>query len=182
MKKIFVGQVLLILCCAFYLIWWYRGYRPGVSADRVGGLNGVLLLITAALGITGMLCSLGSIEMKTALRLDPHRIVVMGLITYILLLLITRLGFHRIVTTELFLIVGWTTLELTVVNRLLAAGCLTDAGFRAMCAVIAAAFTISIVFYVAYYRMDEMKAFYAAMVPLVTEGVSMAVLIGLAAA
>ena len=51
-----------------------------------------------------------------------------------------------------------------------------------MCAVIATAFTISIVFYVAYYRMDEMKAFYAAMVPLVTEGVSMAVLIGLAAA
>ena len=58
MKKILAGQVLLILCCAFYLIWWYRGYRPGVSADRVGGLNGVLLLITAALGITGMLCSL----------------------------------------------------------------------------------------------------------------------------
>ncbi len=182
MKKILAGQVLLILCCAFYLIWWYRGYRPGVSADRVGGLNGVLLLITAALGITGMLCSLGSIELKTALRLDPHRIAVMGVITYIVLLLVTRFGFHRIVTTELFLIVGWTTLELTVANRLLAAGCLSDGGFRAMCAVIAAAFTISIIFYVAYYRMDEMKAFYAAMVPLVTEGVSMAVLTGLAAA
>lgn len=182
MKKILGGQVLLILCCAFYLIWWYRGYRPGVSADRVGGLNGILLLITAALGITGMLCSLGSIEFKTALRLDPHRIAVMGVITYLVLLLVTRFGFHRIVTTELFLIVGWTTLELTVVNRLLAAGCLSDAGFRAMCVVIAAAFTISIIFYVAYYRMDEMKAFYAAMVPLVTEGVSMAVLTGLAAA
>ena len=182
MKKILAGQVLLILCCAFYLIWWYRGYRPGVSADRVGGLNGVLLLITAALGITGMLCSLGSIDRKTALTLDPHRIVILGVITYILLLLVTRFGFHRIVTTELFLIVGWTTLELTVVNRLLAAGCLTDVGFRAMCAVIAAAFTISIVLYVVYYRMDEMKAFYAAMVPLVTEGMSMAVLTGLAAA
>ena len=129
-----------------------------------------------------MLCSLGSIELKTALRLDPHRIAAMGVITYIVLLLVTRFGFHRIVTTELFLIVGWTTLELTVVNRLLAAGRLSDGGFRAMCAVIAGAFTISIIFYVAYYRMDEMTAFYAAMVPLVTEGVSMAVLTGLAAA
>ena len=182
MKKILTGQILLILCCAFYLIWWYRGYRPDVSADRVGGLNGVLLLITAALGITGMLCSLGSIELKTALRLDPHRIVILGVITYIVLLLVTRFGFRRIVTTELFLIVGWTTLELTVVNRLLAAGCLSDGGFRAMCGIIAAAFAVSIIFYVAYYRMDEMKAFYAAMVPLVTEGVSMAVLTGLAAA
>ena len=36
--------------------------------------------------------------------------------------------------------------------------------------------------YVTYYWMDEMKAFYAAMVPLVTEGMSMAVLTGLAAA
>ena len=35
--------------------------------------------------------------------------------------------------------------------------------------------------YVTYYWMDEMKAFYAAMVPLVTEGASMAVLTGLAA-
>ena len=182
MKKILAGQVLLILCCAFYLIWWYRGYRPGGSADRVGGLNGLLLLITAALGITGMLCSLGSIELKTALRLDPHRIVILGVITYILLLLVTRFGFHRIVTTELFLIVGWTTLEMTVVNRLLAAGRLSDGGFRAMCAVIAAAFAVSIICYVAYYRMDEMKAFYAAMVPLVTEGMSMAVLTGLTAA
>ena len=182
MKKILAGQILLIFCCVFYLIWWYRGYRPGVSADRVGGWNGVLLLITAALGIAGLLCSLGSVELKTALRLDPHRIVVMGAVMYILLLLVTRFGFHRIVTTELFLIVGWTTLELTVVNRLLAAGRLSDAGFRALCVIIAAAFAVSIIFYVAYYRMDEMKAFYGAMVPLVTEGASMAVLIGLAAA
>ena len=52
--KITSFQILLILCCAFYLIWWYRGYRPGVPADRVQGLNGVLLLITAAHGITGI--------------------------------------------------------------------------------------------------------------------------------
>ena len=43
--------------------------------------------------------------------------------------------------------------------------------------VIAAAFVISMVLYVAYYRMEEMKAFYAAMVPLITEAAAMAVLI-----
>ena len=32
---------------------------------------------------------------------------------------------------------------------------------------------------VAYYRMEEMKAFYAAMVPLVTEAAAMTILIGM---
>ena len=38
---------------------------------------------------------------------------------------------------------------------------------------------VGMVLYVAYYRMDEMKAFYAAMVPLVTEAVTMAVVVGM---
>ena len=44
---------------------------------------------------------------------------------------------------------------------------------------LAAAFLISMVLYVAYYRLEEMKAFYAAMVPLITEASAMAVLIGI---
>ena len=136
MRRILTGQTLLVLCCVFYLIWWYRGYRPGAVSGRVSGINGILLLIT-------------------------------------------RYGFHRIVTTELILIVGWTVLEMTVINRLSAAGGLSDRGFAVMCIVIAAAFLISMVLYVAYYRMEEMKAFYAAMVPLVTEASAMVVLIGI---
>ena len=54
-----------------------------------------------------------------------------------------------------------------------------DRGFAVMCIVIAAAFLISMVLYVAYYRMEEMRAFYAAMVPLITEAAAMAVLIGI---
>ena len=42
---------------------------------------------------------------------------------------------------------------------------------------IAAAFVISMILYVAYYKMEEMKAFYAAMVPLVTEAAAMAMMV-----
>ena len=63
------------------------------------------------------------------------------------------------------------------INRLYAGEFLTGGNFYLMCAVIAAAFIISMVLYVAYYRMEEMKAFYAAMVPLMTEALSMAVLV-----
>ena len=48
-----------------------------------------------------------------------------------------------------------------------------------MCIVIAVAFLVSIILYVAYYRMEAMKAFYAAMVPLITEAGAMAVLTGI---
>ena len=178
MRRILTGQILLILCCIFYLIWWYRGYRPGVSVNRAGGLNGILLMITAVLGISGLTFSLMRIEEIAEPKMNPMIIVIAGIIGYFVLLLITRFGFGRIVTTELILIVGWTMLEMTVINRLNAAGFLSGRGFAVMCVVIAAAFLISIVLYVAYYRMEEMKAFYAAMVPLITEAVSMAILVG----
>lgn len=102
MRKVLIGQMLLILCCIFYLVWWYRGFRPGDSA-------------------------------------------------------------------------------VIVINRLNAAGNLSDGKFVVMCLVIAAAFLISMVLYVDYYRMEEMKAYYAAMVPLITEAVAMAVLVGMLA-
>ena len=179
MKQIVTGQALLILCCIFYLLWWYRGYRPGVTASRVGGINGILLLITAALGIAGVVFSMMKAAPVQAEKIRPMHIIIAGIISYISLLLVTRYCFGRIVTTELVLIVGWTMLEVSVINQLNAAGCLSDGRYVFMCIVIAAAFIISMALYVAYYRMEEMKAFYAAMVPLVTEGAAMAVLIGI---
>ena len=179
MKRILAGQTLLILCCVFYLIWWYRGYRPGTSVNRMGGVNGILLFITAALGITGIILSLGRMEIKTAYALEPVVITAGGVAAYFVLMAVTRYGFQRIVTTELILIVGWSVLELTVVNRLFAAEVLSGRGFAVMCVVLGTAFVVSMVLYVAYYRMEAMQAFYAAMVPLVTEGASMAVLAGM---
>jgi hypothetical protein len=103
--------------------------------------------------------------------------VIGGIAAYIILMVITKYGFQRIVTTELFLIVGWTMMELSLLNRLSGSGLLTGPKLVIMYVVIALAFVISMILYVAYYRMEEMKAFYAAMVPLVTEGLSMATLV-----
>lgn len=178
MKKILAGQAILILCCAVYLVWWYRGYRPGMSVNRLGGLNGVLLRITVGLGIAGLVLSLWRIEAIRAFVLSPGLIAAAGIAAYFALLLLTRYAFGRIVTTELLLIVGWTTLETSVLSRLYAAEALSGRGFAFLCAVIGAAFVLSMVLYVAYYRMEAMKAFYAAMIPLLTEAAAMAVLCG----
>lgn len=177
MNRTITGQILLILCCIVYLVWWYRGFRPGVSVSRVSGVNGVLLLVTAVLGLAGVAFSLMHDEAPSPWKISPVAIIIGGVIGYIVLLVMTRFIFHRVVTSELFLIVGWTMLEMAVIDQLNAQGVLGDRGFVIMCVVIAAAFIISMVLYVAYYKMEEMKAFYAAMVPLVTEGASMAVLV-----
>ena len=177
--RILTGQFFLVICCAVYLIWWFRGYRPGTIISRTGGFNGFLLLCMMLSGITGIFLSLSKPEITRELKADPYVILFSGIAGYLLLLFITRNLFHRAVTTELLLIVGWSALELTVLTRLNGAKVLTDSGFLAMCLVIAAAFIISIALYVAYYRMEETKAFYAAMVPLVTEAVTMMILLGM---
>ena len=176
-KQVLTGQILLILCCVVYLVWWYRGFRPGVYVSRAGGVNGILLLITAALGMTGIIFSLMPVQYVAEPIFSQLSTIICGIAAYILLLAVTKWGFHRIVTTELILIVGWTTLEMAVVNKLYASGALSYGDLLFTFFVIAAAFLISIVLYVAYYRMEEMKAFYAAMVPLVTEAIAMAVIL-----
>ena len=177
MQKIVTGQILLIICCVFYLIWWYRGFRPGIMVNRVGGINGILLLITAAFGISGLVCSLTTIPGVKSVRISSFAVITGGIVIYIVSLLVTRFLFHRIVTSELFLINGWTMLEVSVISRFEAAELLSGGGFAVMCFVIAAAFIISMILYVAYYRMEEEKAFCAAMVPLVTEAAAMIVLV-----
>ncbi len=177
MQKIGMGQILLILCCICYLVWWYRGFRPDVKVRRTGGINGVLLLVTAVLGISGVVLSLSPVLEMTAAKLNPVYIAVGGILGYLLLLWITRVVFGRVVTSELLLIVGWTVLEVVVINRLNAAQMLSDPSFFAMGIVIAAAFAISMVLYVAYYRMEEWHAFYTAMVPLLTEAATMTALV-----
>ena len=77
MKRILIGQILLIICCIFYLVWWYRGYRPGVVVSRTGGVNGVLLLATAAFGVAGLICSLTRVQAMVPLITESAAMAVL---------------------------------------------------------------------------------------------------------
>lgn len=174
MRRVLAGQILLIICFGFYLVWWYRGFRPGTSVNRVRGLNGVLLGLTALFGVSGIaLTVLGGSAIEGVPKINPALIPAIGIAAYVALLLITRGLFQRVVTSELLLIVGWTVLEAWTIVVLNGAAYLSDGQFAALMAVLAAAFIVSNILYVAYYRMEEMKAFYAAMVPLVAAEVFM---------
>lgn len=176
LRDVVMGHLLLIVCCVFYLIWWSISFRPEQSVNRVGGYRGVLLLITAVSGMAGLIISIFGINLISGTPKIPNlAICVAGIAAYIVLLLITWFGMKRPVTTELVLITGWTVLELCCINTCQAGGALTSAQSALMLIVIAVAFVISMVLYVLYYRMEEWRAFYAAMVPLITEAVAMVI-------
>ena len=177
MRQIITGQLLMVICCIFYLIWWYMGYRPGVQVDRMQGANGVLFMLIFVSGVAGLVFNFMPSAETSTTKYRQIFIVLGGIATYIIFMIITKYGFHRIVTTELFLIVGWTMLELSILNRLSGSELLVGSRLVLMYCVIALAFAISMVLYVAYYRMDKMKAFYVAMVPLITEGLAMVILV-----
>ena len=179
MRHIITGQTLLIACCIFYMIWWYRGFRPNVEADRLGGINGILLLITAILGVAGILFSLMPTPETAGTKYGQMYIIIGGIAAYIILMMVTKYAFNRIVTSELFLIIGWTMLELSLLNRLSGSGLLSGTRLMAVYVSVLLAFIISMVLYVAYYHMEDNAAFYSAMVPLITEAASMGVLIGM---
>ena len=177
MRHIITGQILLIVCCIFYMIWWYRGFKPNVEADRLGGINGILLLITAVLGVAGILFSLMPTPETAGTKYGQMYIIIGGIAAYIILMVITKVAFNRIVTSELFLIVGWTILELSLLNRLDGSNLLSGTGLMVVYVSVVLAFIISMILYVAYYRMEDNAAFYSAMVPLVTEAASMGMLL-----
>lgn len=173
------GQILLAVCCVFYLIWWSISFRPGETVNRVGGVRGLLLLVTALCGIAGVLLNAhgNSMVPRDLEPLNGGWVIAAGVLAYVVLLLVTTKGMKRPVTTELFLITAWTVLEVSTMNALCGAGSLTGGRLLFMGAVTAAAFIISMVIYVLYYRMEAWHAFYAAMVPLATECLAMLLLV-----
>ncbi len=175
MGQIRIGQGLLIICCIFYLIWWSVAFHPLHGDSHTRGIDGILLLITAVVGLLGL-----TINMAGIVRLPSEKgftsgiiIVVDGIVAYIILLYGTRIFLHRQVTSELFLIVGWTMLEVASINRAFAWGIVTLDKVTFFLIITAIAAILSLFFYLQYYRVKPMTGYIFGMVPLITEGITM---------
>lgn len=176
MRHLLIGQLLLIACCISYLVFWSLGYKPGTEVNRLDGLTGVFLLITATLGLAGVgvtIAGFNSIPADHKPPISMPLICVIGIGLYFVLMFLTGKLMNRPVTTELILIVGWLVLELCFADAFAGNGT-SKARIVGMVVIIIAATVLSLILYVLYYRMDPEKAYYAAMVPLITEAVGMA--------
>jgi hypothetical protein len=178
---VFSGNLLLLFCSLFYLIWWIISFRPGSPGGPVG-----VFCITAAF-ITGIaaiaLLSAGISSLSHNSKGLPVRSILIGAaVLFIVLLLVTTVVFHRQVTSELIIIHIWAALEISAVAVLYGTGRFGPGRVAALAVLVGIATVVGLICYVLYYHLDGMSSYRVGMVPLATDAFVMAVfLISLAA-
>lgn len=177
-RQMFWGNVLLVVCCAFYLAWWLLAFKP-MGAVR-GMASGWLLLPASVAGVAAVVLTVRGIGAATAgaaaeKGLFPsHSILWGGIAAYVLLLVVTVLLLRRPATTELILIVGWAMLALSEIDALYGAGRYSQGTAVGFAVVIGGAALVSLVCYVLYYGLSSRAGYYDGMVPLLLAGSIMA--------
>ena len=171
-KQIFIGNVLFIICCAFYLAWWLLAFKPSGAITGTGWL-----LIPASLsGLLGVIIVLWGILAKTPEnRLFPGSFILWGgIFLFFILLAVTVMLLKRPATSELFLIVGWGMLALAEINALFGMGLFSHRLSVGFILAIGAAIGVSLVCYVLYYHLDSNAGYIDGMIPLLLSALTMA--------
>lgn len=172
-RQILKGNLLLVVCCIFYLIWWLLAFRP--SSPLKGFRSGWLLIPAAASGIAGVLFAVKGCKAvpDSAVLFSLRTLAIVGVAVYFLLLLITGIVFHRAVTTELVLIVGWTVLMLAEISTVYGAGILGHTqAFALMAAAVMVGFA-SLICYLLYYHLDKTAGYLDGILPLAFVSIDM---------
>ena len=103
-------------------------------------------------------------------------IPVLGIISYMILLFVSANLFHRQVTSELFIIVGWTVLELCIVGTLYRYGAIGRGNLAAYITGIIIVTVLSMVCYLLYYDLEYVKGYIDGMIPLILTGIMMVII------
>ncbi len=174
-RQMLLGNILLIGCCIFYLLWWILAFKP---TGAVKGMKSGWLLIPAFLfGIAAVV-----LIIKGANDADTNRsffsgraLLLSAVITYVVLLLVTMAVFHRQVTTELLLIVSWAALMFLESNALYGVGIFSGNVTIGMLLSAVIAAVVSMICYVLYYELGDRAGYIDGMIPLILAAVYMAV-------
>ena len=167
-RQILTGNIWIIVCCVFYLMWWLMAFKP---TGAVPGMKTDWLLLPAlAAGAIGVLMALRGIYKISP---DPSSylfpggaVIIGGVAAYVILLVVTLIILKRPVTTELFLIVGWGMLALSEVNALFASSVFSHGLSIVFVVIIIAAIAVSLICYILYYRLAGVSGYIDGMIPL----------------
>ena len=184
-RQIFIGDVLFVVCCAFYLAWWVLAFRPvgaagGIGSSPAGELQTGWLLIPASFaGLWGVILIIWGVAMrKREVRLIPGLYILLGgVAAYFILLAVTALLFKRPATSELILITGFCMLMLAEVNALYGSGVFSRDTSVGLFILIGAVTVISLICYVLYFPLNGRSAlagYVDGMIPLLLAGLTTA--------
>ena len=172
--RVLVGNVLFVVCCAFYIGWWVLRFRP--NNPVMGVRSGWLLIPAAVAGIVGVvLIIMGINSLGSEHALFRNGVVLMGwVLAYMASYFVTRWLFDRPVTSELILITGWAALALAEVNTLYGVQIFSRVATVVLIVVIGIVLVACLVCYVLYYRLDARMGFIDGMIPLILTGLFLA--------
>lgn len=173
METLFKGILMLAACSGCYLVWWGVAFYPERHVPL--WLSGILLVATAACGIMAVNWMVQGIFQAEKVRagIPVGWILAGGVIGYVVLLVISNIIFHRMVTTELFLIVGWAVLNLIVVDTLYASGLFSDGVSSLFVVLTLIVVVLSLYCYMIYYDLEKWKGYIDGFLPLVMVGIAM---------
>ncbi|MCD8300402.1 MAG: hypothetical protein LUC41_04420 [Clostridiales bacterium] len=177
-RQMLIGNVLLILCCVFYLAWWLIAFKP---VDAIKGMkSGWLLLPAFVFGIAAIIQIVrGSGGEGIQTVLIPKLVILLGgLAVYIILLIVTRKLMGRPVTTELLLIVGWAVITFLELDALYGLGRFSKAAVIIFMIITVAAAVVGLRCYLLYYGLDARMGYIDGMIPLIIIAAMMAVITG----
>ncbi len=174
-RKILTGNILMILCCIFYLAWWLLAFKP--TGAIKGMKSGWLLMPAFIFGVASVYqIAGGSGSVDNQLKLfSGNAVIIGGVVAYLILFAGTAVLLKRQVTTELFLIVGWTALMFLELNALYGMGHYTRSVTILLLVITVVAAAVSLICYLLYYNLDKVKGYVDGMIPLLLVAVMMAV-------
>lgn len=175
-KQIVVGNIFLIVCCVFYLLWWIIAFKPEGAIK--GMRSGWLLFPAFVFGIASIVLLVQSFHLPDASTslFSNLWVLIAGAVIYIVLFAITSKCFHRIVTTELLLIVGWTVLAICEINTLFACRGIGRPLSWSLISMAILFGIISMICYMKYYDLDSKRGWICGMIPLILVAAMMVVL------
>ena len=172
---ILVGELLLVVCSVSYLVWWSVVFKPSsrpaiaggpfLAGAVLGGLGGVVLLAVGS-----------ALLLPRASGLALGATVVGGVVLGAVLVWLTTTLAHRSLTTELPLIVVWTTAQVLAGVALATSGVLSTPAAAVWLGATAVALVVGLACYLVFYRLGAAAAYRVGMVPLAVDGVVAAVL------
>lgn len=182
--QIFAGNLLLLICSLFYLVWWVVCFGPNASGKAAGGSTGVIYLTGAFIsGIAAIVLMSGGINTlsKDAKSVPVWLILLGGTVLFVVMLLVTTAVYHRPMTSELIIIHIWVVLELCAVVVLYGTGRFGLGRTVLLLTLIGIAFVAGVICYVLYYRLEGTASYLDGMAPLIIDASVMAVFLGVLA-
>jgi hypothetical protein len=178
--ELFAGNLLFLFCSLFYLVWWIVAFRPNSSGGSTGGIFITFAFLTGIAAL--ILMPVGVHTLSQDSKALPVRFILLGAVAlYLILLPVTSVVFHRQLTSELIIMLIWAALELSVITVLYGNGRFDFGRMAILAALVGIAIVIGLICYVLYYRLEGTSSYIDGMIPLATDAVVMAAILGVLA-